>query len=86
MSVKFLHLRVKDSQKGGQTIAYKVLGQSVAFSSAMCSDRDNYCRKTGRAIATGRLNAGKNTQINCDPTKPIDAILQEIGYVSNDRS
>src|ERR1700731_667897 len=85
-SIRFIHIRQPNSQKGGKTFAYVATKDLVEFAMAECSSRDNYCRKTGRAIATGRLNAGKSLTIKCDGTKPIDAILQEIGYVNSNES
>lgn len=90
MSVRFLHIRNLHNEnngddsyiscKGGTTIAYEMEGTFVRFSTAKCSERDNYCRKTGRTIATGRLNAGKHSLVPFLDNKPIDAILREIGY------
>jgi hypothetical protein len=53
--------------KGGTTVAFKEHkteeGLRLEYATAHCSIRDNYCRKTGRAIAEGRLNAGKSQNI-----------------------
>ena len=64
---KFIHFRNtidgRDGTidtKGGMTVAFEEAEEGhIMFAVAHCSPRDNYCRKTGRAIAQGRLKAGK---------------------------
>lgn len=52
--------------RGGVTVAYTITaaageaGFEIFFAVAECSDKDNYCRATGRAIATGRLASNKH--------------------------
>ena len=50
--------------KGGRTVAFEE-GENrvIKYAVAYCSPRDNYCRKTGRAIAAGRLKAGKTEEV-----------------------
>lgn len=53
--------------RGGVTVAYFLLpeeGQQwdVQFAVAECSDRDNYNKSTGRAIARGRLASVKHAK------------------------
>jgi hypothetical protein len=61
MQTKFIHLRVLDSMgkpysTGGVTVAYKLLEENrVLFQYAICTDKDNYNKSIGRAIAGGRL-------------------------------
>lgn len=72
MSFKFIHLRTYKygagmfspakllSEKGGLTIAYRKLDNGdVEVGEAYCNPQDNFCRRIGRAISTGRINAGK---------------------------
>lgn len=63
---KFMHVRNHVGEgdvetKGGVTIAYTEEavpeGIRVIFATAVCSSRDNYCRRTGRVIAEGRLQS-----------------------------
>lgn len=60
-------LSFSPTPRGGVTAAYVLLpeeGQQweVQFAVAECSDKDNYCRATGRAIATGRLASIKHSK------------------------
>jgi hypothetical protein len=48
------------SNLGGLTVAYKEVEPDVIrFAYAICSGQDNFCKKTGRTIAAGRLNSDK---------------------------
>ena len=82
-NVRFLHLRniVPDddsvtvfTQKGGKTIAYTFEDGRLTYAVAKCGRKENYCRRTGRLISQGRLNAGKVTQVACS-TGPIDMLV-----------
>lgn len=66
MTVKIEHVRVRNHQtgaigsKGGITLAFEVVtdesGQSTLKAGiAICSDKENYNRATGRALAMKRL-------------------------------
>jgi hypothetical protein len=91
-SIRFLHIRNLHNEnngddsyiscKGGTTVAYEVDDDTIRFAVAKCSIRDNYCRKTGRAIATGRLNTGKDQTIVHMTGTPIEAILRNIENVN----
>lgn len=76
--IRFLHVRIPESQKGGKTVAYEVDDDTIRFAIAKCSHRDNYCRKTGRSIAFGRLSAGKDQTIVYMDDTPIEAILRNL--------
>lgn len=82
MSIRFLHIREQFNGallgKGGTTVAYEEDVGTIRFAVAKCSPRDNYCRKTGRAIAIGRLNANKDRTIVHADGKPIEAILRNL--------
>lgn len=41
---------------GGITLAIERTNSIVAFGVAVCSEKDNFCRATGRKVATERLN------------------------------
>lgn len=51
------------NNKGGVTVAYIIQqtekGKFVEFALAQCSDKDNYCRKTGREVALDRYIKGQ---------------------------
>lgn len=59
--INYMHFRqMKDgtvNSRGGATVAYKVDKNGVVtdFAVAYCSKNDNYCRRTGRNLASGRL-------------------------------
>lgn len=66
--IRYIHLRVHDfpapgddqdallSPFGGTTIAYRLLDEkTIEYAVAECNDKDNYNKKIGRDIATGRL-------------------------------
>lgn len=64
MSVKFLHYRhvLNDGSidsRGGITFAYVEGEEGLSYATAQCSLDDNYNKKTGRAIASGRLLSEK---------------------------
>lgn len=50
------------------TVAYRVEGINVIFTKAVCGPKDQFCRKIGRDIATGRLNKGHDV----DAVRPND--------------
>jgi glycerol-3-phosphate dehydrogenase len=77
-AVNFIHIRERDAQgristHGGFTIAYRQTApDEVVLATAMCNEKDNFCRRIGRAIAGGRL--AKNIisdSIEIDATKPL---------------
>ena len=45
------------SVKGGNTVAYVFddAGKRLLFSTARCSKKDNYCKRTGRELTASRL-------------------------------
>ena len=83
---RFLHVRnIEDSEtgthacKGGATVAYDVVDGVVQFAVAICSTRDNFCRRIGRAVSEGRLKDGhKVMTLNLNGQKPIQVILESL--------
>lgn len=65
--MKFLHFPGRNG-KGGVTLAYIVQedsnGKHLEISFAQCSDKDNYCKKTGREVALDRYIKGEVTVIS----------------------
>lgn len=65
--VVFRHVRVINPDNtinnlGGATIAYQdYYNNKIKVSIAVCSAKDNFCKKTGRIIAGGRLNSDKQS-------------------------
>lgn len=57
--IYFAHIR--EGFKRPLTIAYMKSNNSnsIRFAVAQCSKRDQFCKKTGRAVSGGRLEAGK---------------------------
>lgn len=62
---RFLHFRsfsgmdaINLDSRGGATYAYVVLDDGkIRYAKAICSNKDNFCRKAGRGIAITRLNS-----------------------------
>jgi hypothetical protein len=56
--MKYIHYRFGHPPKprGGLTIAYNVDGHVAVYSVARCSPKDNFNKRVGRAIATGRYD------------------------------
>lgn len=68
--VQFLHAReeffgVKDTF-GGMTFAYKLdsVSRSIKVAISECSLKDVFCKKTGRDIATSRLESNQFVEIS----------------------
>lgn len=72
MRTRYIHFRLKElvnphsfnphlriSAKGGYTVAYFVDLGEIKFALSTCSPEDRYCKRIGRDVAEGRLNAGK---------------------------
>src|SRR5258708_25220082 len=82
-SVKFVHLREIDMDSGqptptgGITVAFTLIkerdepdGTDLYWAArAECSHRDNFCKKIGRSIATGRLRKGLIDEVVTNKTK-----------------
>lgn len=76
-SYRFLHIRqfasievIEDPKqsvfttKGGKTICYLEDDEgNIWYSVAQCSDRDNFCRRIGRTISSGRFEVGQRRVI-----------------------
>lgn len=95
--VKYRHLRtvavntktgdvINCYNLGGATVAYRELdAETIIYAVAICSEKDNYCKKTGRTIATGRLKSPKHAvtvkasfsefhKMVSDISEPIEAL------------
>ena len=72
MTIRFVHIRKHDifdlKPTGGITLAYELHGDRVVFSASKCSDKDHYNKKIGRAVTTGRMEAGNYSAFKYDPT------------------
>lgn len=57
----FIHIRGDKSRNdtGAITVYYIVAASSVLFAFAMCSPKDNFVKRIGRAKAKGRVQAGR---------------------------
>lgn len=63
MKTFFVHLRYyndagQPTNTGGITIAYQDEGEKLRVAFSRCHWNDNFCRRIGRNIATGRLASG----------------------------
>ena len=79
--IKFIHCRNMEedgsvSGKGGMTIAYilDATRKVVGFAAAKCHSKDNYCKYTGRAKATGRLRSSSFYEHCPEPMDEIEFI------------
>lgn len=82
-TIRYTHLRKKKmvlvptteiSVKGGATVAweYDDEGKRIIYKASLCSERDNFCRKTGRMIAAGRLSKGDSCAISYEEITGTD--------------
>ncbi len=69
--IEYHHARFGKHPRGGMTTAMEVneQGQVVAFAHAMCHEKDNFCKHTGRMKAAGRL---KSPKLRFAPESPLD--------------
>lgn len=82
--MKYIHIRPKDKNKkplprGGITIAYhsnnKDYYDEQTISFAVCSEKDNYCKRTGRDKALDRFLKGNTYKFETTPKHTINDIL-----------
>ena len=66
---KFLYLRSENY--GNVTIYYENEKDSVKFSMAFCSPKDQFVKEIGRKIAKGRFDANKFIQIDKENYKDL---------------
>lgn len=82
MTTKFIHIRWVNYltgqllPHGGVTIAYEVDANSIAYSYARCSRKDNYNKAIGRAVAKGRLDL--NRRIRIIPQNADEPVYQQV--------
>ena len=66
----FKHIRpfngFEYSTTGGITLAIERTNSIVAFGMATCSDKDNFCRATGRKVAVERLKTSPRLIASAD--------------------
>jgi hypothetical protein len=75
---KFIHIRTnRNNVKGGKTVAYEEADGVVVYAVAKCHERDNFCRRTGRVKAEGRLKSARyvKTLELLDDQSAVAAIL-----------
>ena len=78
-AIKFVHVREYDNQgeplpHGGITVAFMRVSTTLGVdtyhvSKALCSVRDNFCKKIGRSIAAGRLLVGTFDKVTTKKTR-----------------
>lgn len=81
-----VHLRNMDmfgvpSSNGGATFACMKVNDKYYWDVAYCNPKDNFCRKYGNAIATGRLKKYMNYAVESKEAvlKSITDIALEVG-------
>lgn len=58
------------NNKGGTTVAMQLHPEGARYTYAECSEKDNFSKKIGRAIAEGRLKKGKYmVLVGCNDVK-----------------
>lgn len=78
----FIHLRYfnqysQPTNSGGVTIAYKDEGSKLRVAFSRCNWKDNFCRRIGRNIATGRLRSGDCYLVDKQDTEPpFDTVVR----------
>ncbi len=66
------------SGKGGMTVAYReVMPGLMEYTWAACNIKDNFCRKIGRDISSGRLLHDKGVEVFHGSYKEFLAYLNE---------
>jgi len=83
--MKYIHLRRIQKtllSTGGVTIAYNSIKKGSytehTISFAVCSEKDNYCKRTGRDKALDRFVKGHTYKLESTSNQPIYEILQGI--------
>lgn len=77
---KFIHIRT--GLKGGITIGYNFdpLTRVVRYAVARCNSKENYNKKIGRAVTTGRLGAYHDRAFTiAENERIVDAIIRHAG-------
>ena len=63
MKICFMHIRRSGDEvnKGGATVAMEVNDKNLvtAYATSWCHPHDNFCRRTGRVKAEGRLKSAR---------------------------
>lgn len=84
--LRYIHLRNRYDgylmPTGGMTIAYDVDGDRVFYAVAQCSVKDNFSRRIGRRVASGRwhkqlMDGTIKTVIMVG--KPRESVLRDLG-------
>lgn len=65
----FIHHRTRDVNNnvhnhGGHTVAFRTIGGNIVeYAVARCHENENFNKRLGRTIASGRLGRGRGTTI-----------------------
>lgn len=75
--------------KGGITVAFKQTEGGVSYSIARCNVADNFCKKTGRIKAIGRLEGGISRYLAIDteslnPGQVADLVLDQACQITDE--
>ena len=78
MKIKFIHIRnAANINKGGQTVALECDRHDMvhAYAVAYCHPKDNFCKRTGRIKAEGKLKS-KHSRIIVDTPEDFKLMLE----------
>lgn len=88
-SVRFLHIREitnvpfpRHSEKGGKTICYHEDEEgNIWYAIAKCSSKDNFCRRIGREVSSGRLRVLDMKQISKEERMKLEQTGQKFNVI-----
>lgn len=65
---KYFHIRDRDDGGSDGTVFFRKEGEQWYGSAALCHEKDNFCRRTGRSIARRKYFQGKKFEVEVPDT------------------